>query len=88
MLFLKKIERAKLKNHKLDSILRDDPRFQIKALSKSGHRGYQKWHRQYDEVIEAWLNTHRDASVNEFLNKLNSFYSKPGMIKIFGKVRF
>ncbi len=45
------------------------------VLDKAGHNGYQAWHREYDDEIVAWLRTHREVSVNDFLNKLKSVYS-------------
>ena len=83
-----KINKVKLQNSKLDSISRNDPRFQVKALTSGGHKGYQKWHRQYDKTIVDWLKSHPNASAGEFINKINSVFAKPGMVKIFGKIRF
>ena len=83
-----KINRQKLKNPKLDSISRSDKRFPVNALAKDGHRGYQKWHRQYDDVMVDWMQKHPNASAGEFINKLNSVYSSSGMIQRFGKVVF
>ena len=69
-------------------ISRNDPRLRIRAFTKEGHRGYQHWHRTYDDVMVKWLENHENATPAQFIKKLNNYYAKPGMIKIFGKVRF
>ena len=49
------------------------------ALDRAAHNGYQAWHREYHDEIVAWLRTHREASVNDFLNELKSVYSTDEM---------
>ena len=83
-----KINRAKSSNPKLNCISRNDPRFQVKALTSDAHRGYQQWHRQYDDIMVNWLNKHPNASAGAFINKLNSVYSSANMVRRFGKVNF
>ena len=82
-----KINREKIKNHNLDCISRNDPRFQVRALTPEGHRGYQRWHREYDDAMVKWLRDNPDATADAFINKLNEYYAKY-LQSNFGKVNF
>ena len=56
-----------------------DPRFVAKAKDEPAHCGYQKWHRDVDDEVVAWLNRQRNATPQEFMDKLREIYSRPDM---------
>ena len=54
----------------------------MKALTKEGHRGYKKWHRQLDSEISMAVNEVSNlADFEKRLNGIHSDYSE-----IFGEV--
>ena len=62
---------------------RDD--FLVRAFDEAGHRGYQTWHRAYDDEIARWLKdpAHIDATQKDFLQFLLEIYSRPDMLERF-----
>ena len=64
---------------------RESPQFKIKAVNKSAHKGYQSWHRAYDDGLVSWLTKHRTATPKQFLQELNRIYNTiPPPIKYCG----
>ena len=57
----------------------------VQALSKDGHKGYQKWHRMIDRHMVNWLNTHPNGTPLEFWKELYNQYNNKDMIKRFGE---
>ena len=57
----------------------------VQALDLGSHRGYQTWHRAYDDDVVRWLRSHETATAEEFLNYLNVLYSTPEMRRQFPK---
>ena len=51
----------------------------VRALNLASHKGYQKWHRAYDDQVVRWLRNHPSASPNEFLDFLMEIYASPDM---------
>jgi len=51
----------------------------VQALDEISHRGYQKWHRAYDDEVVEWLIEHQDATPEEFLHFMQEVYARPGM---------
>ena len=72
----KTIDAAKMENKNLDSISRNDPGLQIKALTPEAHKGYQDWHRAYDKEISEWLTGNSKATPQNFIDMLNNYYRK------------
>jgi hypothetical protein len=56
-----------------------DPRFVTRAADKASHNGYQKWHRDVDDEVIAWLRKYQDATPAEFEAFLREIYSRPAM---------
>ncbi len=83
----KTINDAKVMNNNLDCISRNDPAFQIKALTPEAHKGYQDWHRTYDKEISEWLKRNQDATPQGFINQLNNYYNNY-LFNRFGPVHF
>ncbi|HLL53326.1 MAG TPA: hypothetical protein VK447_07265 [Myxococcaceae bacterium] len=48
-----------------------------RAADQASHNGYQRWHRDLDDEVIAWLRTHRDAAPVEFEAKLREIYGRP-----------
>ena len=51
----------------------------VRARDLESHRGYQAWHRAYDDEVVDWLETHTEASVKEFIHFLQEIYSRAEM---------
>jgi len=53
----------------------------VQALDEAGHRGYQTWHRAYDDEVADWLMdpAHQSATREEFLRFLREIYARPEM---------
>ncbi|QSQ21711.1 hypothetical protein JY651_42240 [Pyxidicoccus parkwayensis] len=56
-----------------------DPRFVTRAADKAAHNGYQKWHRDVDKEVVAWLKRFDRATPEEFESFLREIYSRPAM---------
>ena len=54
-----------------------DPRYELRAVSKEAHNGYQDWHRKIDDEIIEWIEGHEEATVETFEAYLRSVYSRP-----------
>ena len=83
----KTINDAKVMNKNLDCISRNDPAFQVKALTPEAHKGYQDWHRTYDKEISAWLKRNQNATPQDFIDMLNNYYCR-NLFNRFGPVHF
>jgi hypothetical protein len=53
--------------------------FLVQAVDVASHRGYQTWHRAYDDEVVEWLGTHTTATSKEFLQFLLEVYGRPEM---------
>lgn len=56
-----------------------DERFKARAKDKDAHCGYQRWHRDVDEEVIAWLQRYRNATREEFETFLREIYSRSGL---------
>lgn len=56
-----------------------DERFKARAKDKDAHCGYQRWHRDVDEEVIAWLQRYRNATREEFEAFLRELYSRSGL---------
>ena len=56
---------------------RSNPRYIYNALDDAAHRGYQKWHRQYDEIVVNWLQNHPSATPAQFNRYLHNLHQQP-----------
>ncbi|HMT19662.1 MAG TPA: RHS repeat-associated core domain-containing protein, partial [Promineifilum sp.] len=55
----------------------------VQALDNTSHRGYQTWHRAYDDQVVDWLIEHETATSDEFLAFLTNLYSSSEMQRRF-----
>jgi hypothetical protein len=57
----------------------------VRASDLASHRGYQTWHRAYDDEIVEWLANprHAEATQKEFLQFLLKIYSRPDILERF-----
>jgi RHS repeat-associated protein len=55
----------------------------VPAFDKASHRGYQTWHRLYDNEVVEWLAKNPGATREEFLEYLGDIYGRPEMRKSF-----
>jgi hypothetical protein len=53
----------------------------VQALDEASHRGYQTWHRAYDDEVADWLMdpAYQSATREEFLRFLREIYTRPEM---------
>ena len=56
-----------------------DPRFVAQAKDEESHCGYQRWHREVDDEVVAWLRKTEDATPKQFEAYLREIYSRPDM---------
>ncbi|XXF77242.1 hypothetical protein P2318_29940 [Myxococcaceae bacterium GXIMD 01537] len=56
-----------------------DPRFVMRATDKAAHTGYQRWHREVDDEVIAWLDRFPKATPEEFEAFLRQLYMRPEM---------
>ena len=77
-----------LKNSNLKGAFKRND-FKVKDLHEWDHKGYQDWHRQYDEALAKWITERADdLTPEEFIRHLNEIYSDLEMVKRFGEVIF
>jgi len=62
---------------------RRDPRLVTRGADKQAHYGYQRWHRELDDEVVAWLKRNRDATVEQFEAWLRWRYSQDDLRKRF-----
>ena len=79
----RKVERQMALNPNLIGINRND--YIVQAIDKTAHKGYQAWHRAYDNEILQYLTYNNNCSANMFKSFINSIYQRPDMIARFGK---
>ncbi|MBN8644568.1 MAG: hypothetical protein J0L61_04925 [Planctomycetes bacterium] len=53
-----------------------DNRLVTRAIDALAHRGYQRWHRDYDAEVAEWLLNNADATLEEFLKYLHKLYQR------------
>lgn len=77
-LISKKISRA-LDDHPVlkGMYTHHDSRFVTRAKDEASHRGYQKWHRAYDQQVVDWLDENQGATQAEFEACLKESYDAP-----------
>lgn len=76
----KKIVNALSKHPTLKGLFkREDPGWIFRALDDAAHKGYQKWHREYDEKVVKWLETNPEASREDFVKYINQLYQEPDL---------
>jgi len=56
-----------------------DPRFELIAVDKSMHRGYENWHIRLDAEVSAWILDNQDATEEIFESWLRRRYNKPNL---------
>ena len=54
-----------------------DPRFVTRAVDGAAHRGYQRWHRDLDREVMAWIRRNKKATPAQFEAYLRSVYNRP-----------
>jgi hypothetical protein len=59
------------KNPNLAKLNRDHPMLVIQAKDLEAHKGYQTWHRIYDDKLVTWLGDHPKATREEFFKFLH-----------------
>jgi RHS repeat-associated protein len=59
--------------------------FLVRARDLASHRGYQAWHRAYDDEVVRWLGdpANAEATQKEFLEFLLGIYGRPDMLERF-----
>jgi RHS repeat-associated protein len=55
----------------------------VRATDTLSHKGYQTWHRLYDNEVVQWLSRHPNASHDDFLQFLREIYERPEMREAF-----
>ena len=58
---------------------REDPGWIFRALDKAAHKGYEKWHREYDAKVVKWLETNPEATREDFVKYINKLYQEPDL---------
>jgi hypothetical protein len=56
-----------------------DPRFVAQAKDEDAHCGYQRWHRDIDTEVIAWLDRMRNATPQQFERYLREIYGRAAM---------
>jgi len=51
----------------------------VRALDEASHRGYQAWHRAYEDKVVDWLVRNPEATQEQFLRFLRDIYARPEM---------
>jgi hypothetical protein len=60
-----------------------DKRFKTRAKDQDSHCGYQEWHRKVDAEVIQWLKDKREATPEQFMEKLREIYSRKDMLERF-----
>jgi len=55
----------------------------LRAFDEASHKGYQTWHRTYDDEVVRWLRGNPLATEQQFLEYLLEFYGRPEMLEKF-----
>jgi hypothetical protein len=55
----------------------------LRAFDEASHKGYQTWHRAYDDQVVRWLRANPLATEKQFLEYLLEIYSRPEMLERF-----
>ncbi|RNC79741.1 MAG: hypothetical protein ED557_14585 [Balneola sp.] len=74
-LLSRKILRALNSHPKLKNVFQRDD-YVYKALNADAHKGYQKWHRLYDETVVKWVQNNPSASRQDFLKYLHNLHQQ------------
>ncbi len=70
---------ATLKGHYTER----DPRLVTRAANKESHNGYQKWHRDLDDEVIAWLDENSFVTPQQFEAYLRQLYRRPDLLARF-----
>ncbi len=54
-----------------------------RAADLASHKGYQTWHRAYDNEVVDWILGNANATQAEFLQWLRGLYARPDMARRF-----
>ena len=70
---------AALEKHPLlkGAFSREDPRFIYNALDDAAHKGYQTWHRQYDDMVVKYIQSNPGLTPTQFKSYLNDLCQQP-----------
>jgi hypothetical protein len=60
---------------------RSDQHFIYRAFDEAAHKGYQAWHRQYDQIVTEWLRNTPNATPEMFEKFLNDLYQEPWLME-------
>ena len=82
-----KIERAAQSTENLNDLSRLDTGT-ITASTLDDHKGYQKWHREIDDAVVSWIESNPSASVDDFVEQMNTLYGTDEMVARFENVIF
>jgi RHS repeat-associated protein len=66
---------------------RKNLKYQYKALNEAAHKGYQKWHRKYDDIVVKWIQDNPNASVKSFDNFLHNLHQQDWLKDIIPNVK-
>ena len=55
----------------------------VQAIDQASHKGYQTWHRNYDDAAVQWLIKNKAATAEEFLSYMLDVYKQTDMINRF-----
>ncbi len=85
--FSRKIVKAAKQNNNLKDVVNRNVGT-IRALNPSAHKGYQKWHRNFDNAVVSWLQKNPNATASQFTGFMNKLYSSQAGFSRFGSVQF
>jgi len=81
-IFSNKIVNALNRHETLGGVFnRDD--FIVQGLDAASHKGYQAWHRAYDQEVVNWLTDNPRATPEQFLSYLRDLYKRTEIDKRF-----
>jgi len=60
-----------------------DRRFMTRAIDEDAHRGYQKWHRDLDDEIAAYIRARQGMTPDKFESYLRDRYAQPDLLARF-----
>ncbi len=83
----RKIVKAAKQNNNLKDVVNRNVGT-IRALNPSAHKGYQKWHRNFDNAVVSWLQKNPNATASQFTGFMNKLYSSQAGFSRFGSVQF
>jgi hypothetical protein len=60
-----------------------DARFATRALNRTTHLGYQRWHRRLDAAVAGWVERNGTATAQQFESYLRRIYSQGQLGRMF-----